>query len=151
MAEQGIDAEIIFLEEMTPTVETAAEAVGVRPQQIVKSLLFLLKGAEGELRPLLVVANGFSRVDYKKLAAYLDVSRRQVRIARPEQVAAITGYHVGTVPPFGHRQPLFTLVDEGVMREEEVYAGGGAINALVRLETAELQRALSAEIVPLTE
>jgi Cys-tRNA(Pro) deacylase len=149
--EQGIEAEIVFLEDETPTVETAASAVGVDPAQILKSVLFVVKEGEDAFRPLLVVANGLSRISYKKLADYLGVSRRQVRIARPGQVKELTGYVVGTVPPFGHRQPLRTLLDEGVMDEEEVYAGGGAINALIHLQVAEMQRVLGAEVVALSE
>lgn len=148
---QGIEAELIFLEETTPTVEAAAEAAGVHPRQIGKSLLFMIKEGEDEYRPLLVVSNGLSRVGYKKLAAYLDISRRRVRIATPAQVKAVTGYEVGTVPPFGHRQRLPTLLDESVTALDEIYAGGGALNALVRLSVAELQRVLDGEVVDLSE
>lgn len=149
--EESIAAEIIFLKEATPTVAAAAEAAGVHPRQIGKSLLFMIKEGEDEFRPLLVISNGLSRVGYKKLAAYLDISRRRVRIATPTQVKAVTGYEVGTVPPFGHRQPLPTLLDESIMALDEIYAGGGAINALVRLSVGELQRVLDAEVVDLSE
>lgn len=149
--DNDVDGEIVFLQDETPTVEAAADAVGVAPRQILKSLLFVIKEGEDDLRPLLVIANGLSRVSYKKLAAHEGVSRRQVRIARPKQVAAITGYAVGTVPPFGHSQPLPTLIDEGVLAQSEVYAGGGAINALLRLDAAELQRVVQANVASLTE
>lgn len=149
--ENDIDAELLFLEDETPTVEAAADAVGVAPQQILKSLLFVIKEDEDDLRPLLVIANGLSRVSYKKLAEHQGVSRRQVRIARPKQVEKMTGYPVGTVPPFGHPRPLPTLIDEGVLAQSEVYGGGGAINALLRLDTAELQRVVQADVVSLAE
>jgi Cys-tRNA(Pro) deacylase len=150
LSANDIDAEIVFLDEETPTVESAAAAVGVKPEQIIKSVLFVVKEDEETYRPLLVVANGLSRIDYKKLAAHLEVSRRRVRIARPDQVAAITGYPVGTVPPFGHKTPLPTLVEAGVMVQEEVYAGAGAINALVHLSTTTLQQVVDGEIIALT-
>lgn len=149
--EEGIEAEIVFLEETTPTVEDAAAAVGVHPRQIGKSLLFMIKQADGEMQPLLVISNGLSRVAYKKLAEHLGVSRRRLRIATPEQVKDATGYEVGTVPPFGHSQPLPTLLDESVTELEEIYAGGGRINALVRLPVAELQRIVQADVVDLGE
>ncbi len=148
--DNDVDGEIVFLQDETPTVEAAAEAVGVAPQQILKSLLFVIKDSD-DLRPLLVITNGLSRVSYKKLAEYEGVSRRQVRIARPKQVEAMTGYAVGTVPPFGHSRRLPTVVDDGVLDQSEVYAGGGAINALLRLEAAELQRVVQADVVPLSE
>ena len=87
----------------TPTVQTAAEAVGVTPDQIIKSLLFLAKED-----PVLVIANGTARVEWKQLAVYLGIARRKVNMADPETVLALTGYPVGGVPPLGHRQPIRT-------------------------------------------
>lgn len=146
-----IEAEIVFLEETTPTVEAAAEAVGVLPGQIVKSVLFVVKEKDGAPRPQLVVTNGLSRVSYRALADYLGISRRRVRMARADEVQEMTGYAVGTVPPFGHATRLATVLDVAVTEQREVYAGGGEINALMRLTVAELQRVLGAEEVALSE
>lgn len=147
--DHGIAANIVFLKEHTPTVEAAAAAVGVHPRQILKSLLFIVKSGDEVMRPVLVIANGLTRVDYKKLASLLGVSRRQVRIANPEQVEAITGYVVGTVPPFGHADRLPAVMEAQVLNEQDVYGGGGAINALVKLSVAELQRVVDADIASL--
>jgi prolyl-tRNA editing enzyme YbaK/EbsC (Cys-tRNA(Pro) deacylase) len=142
--EQGIEAEIVHLALETPTVEAAAVAMGVRPAQIGKSILFL---ADGE--PRLVIANGTTRVNYKPLAQYLDISRKKLKLANAEQVLAITGYPVGTVPPFGHQERVDTIIESGVLNEAQIYAGGGAINALVRLMTAELLRVTKGTVVSL--
>lgn len=142
--EQGITAELIHLPEETPTVEAAAQAVNAHPDQIGKSILFLADG-----RPQLIVANGLNRVDYKRLADYLGLSRRRVKLARADEVLVITGYPVGTVPPFGHHQVLPTIIEAKVMEQTDFYAGGGEINALIRLTTAELQRFLQSPVVSL--
>ena len=149
--ENQIEAKIVYLDDRTPTVESAAAVLGVEPVQIVKSLLFLIKEEEDSYRPYLVVTNGLSRVSYKKLADHLSVSRRRVRIASMDQVRQATGYPVGAVPPFGHRQRLATLLDRSVLSEEEIYAGGGALNALVHLSVDELQRVLDAEVADVGE
>ncbi len=146
---ESIEAEIVFLPETTPTVEAAAQAVGVTPPQIVKSVLFVVKDGQGATRPQLVIANGLARVNYRALARYLGVSRRKVRMARADEVWAMTGYEVGTVPPFGHTAPLPTVIDETVLQQDEVYAGGGSINALMRLQVQELQRVLRADVASL--
>ncbi len=141
---QQIEAEIVHLPEETPTVASAAAALNVEPRQIIKSVLFL---ADGE--PLLVIANGTSRIARKQLADTIGMSRRRVKIASPEQVLAIGGFAVGTVPPFGHRTPFKTVVDSAVAEESLIYGGGGDINALLRLTPAELLRVtdpISAEI-----
>jgi len=140
-----IQAEIIFLKLKTPTVEAAAKAVGVEPEQIGKSILFL---ADGE--PYLVIANGTTRVGYKALADYLGINRKKLKLAKSDEVMAFTGYPVGTVPPFGHRRPLPTLIERAVLEQKELYAGGGEINALLRIKTAELRHVTEATVLSLT-
>jgi Cys-tRNA(Pro) deacylase len=142
--ETRIVAKIVYLASDTPTVEEAARAVGCRPEQIGKTILFLADG-----QPCLVIANGVTRVGYKALADHLGTSRRRLRLAKPETVLSITGYPVGTVPPFGHRKVLPTIVEARVLEQETIYAGGGAINALIRLTTEELLRVSQAEVVSL--
>jgi prolyl-tRNA editing enzyme YbaK/EbsC (Cys-tRNA(Pro) deacylase) len=146
LREHGLAGQVIHLSEPTPTVETAARAAGTTPERIVKSVLFLADGA-----PVLVVANGPARVDYKRLADHLGVTRKKLKLADAETVLALTGFPVGTVPPFGHATPLRTLLDPGVLAQSEVFAGGGAADALLRLAPAEIVRAARAEIVTVRE
>ena len=141
---ESIAAEIVHLANETPTVEAAASAVGCQPEQIGKSLLFLADG-----NPHLVIANGTTRVGYKPLASYLGVSRRRLRLANAAQVLATTGYTVGTVPPFGHITKLRTILEAGVMTQQELFAGGGANQTLLRIEVRELVRATAAQIISL--
>ena len=125
-------------------VETAAAAVGVEPGQIIKSLLFLAKED-----PVLVIANGSARVEWKQLAAYIGIPRRKLNMADTDTVLALTGYPVGGVPPLGHRQKLRTIIEAGVLDYEWVYGGGGTDTSLVRLSTAALAEHAQAEIVDL--
>ena len=141
-----ITATIMPLATHTTTVSDAARALAVDTAQIIKSLLFLVNGD-----PLLVINNGTARVDRRKLAAYLGVGRKRVKFASAEQALAITGYVVGSMPPFGHRQPLKTLVDPAVTRLDTVYGGGGALDAMLRLTVAELLRVTGAEVVAVAE
>jgi prolyl-tRNA editing enzyme YbaK/EbsC (Cys-tRNA(Pro) deacylase) len=83
------------------------------------------------------------------LADHLGVSRKRLRLANSEQVLAITGYPVGTVPPFGHRQRLETLIEQRVLAQQVIYVGGGEINALLRLESRDLLAATQATVVSL--
>jgi prolyl-tRNA editing enzyme YbaK/EbsC (Cys-tRNA(Pro) deacylase) len=137
-----LDATILPLSQSTATVAEAARALGVAKEQIIKSLIFVLPDS-----PLLVISSGLGRVDRKKLGAVLGVGRRKVKFADPEQALAITGYRVGSMPPFGHRQPLRTLVDTGALAYPEVYGGGGAGSTMMRLTTAELVEFTGAEVV----
>lgn len=122
-----IPGEILRLDVPTPTVAAAADAVGTHPGQIIKSILFLVDGD-----PVLTVTCGEERVDSRSVAAHRSVGRKRVKLADPKTVLEICGYEVGAMPPFGHLQPLPTLVDPSVLAQEEVYGGGGAENALLR-------------------
>ncbi|MBW2178662.1 MAG: YbaK/EbsC family protein [Deltaproteobacteria bacterium] len=141
-----IDATIIPLSEHTPTVGDAARALDVATDLIIKSLVFHIDG-----NPLLVINNGTARVDRKKLAAYLGVGRKKVKFAAPDQALEITGFIVGSMPPFGHRDKLRTLIDPAVARLETIYGGGGDINAMMRLQSDVLIETTRAEITELSE
>ncbi len=146
ITKQQIAARIVFLAEETPTVVSAAATLGVTPDSIGKSVLFWVDG-----KPWLIIANGLRFIDHKKLADHLGVSRRRTKLASADEVLAITGFAVGTVPPFGHKTALPTLIDQHVLSLTELYAGGGDINALIHLSTAELLRVVPAEVVQLTK
>lgn len=141
-----IKATILPMAEHTPTVPDAARALKVEPDQIIKSLVFLVQG-----KPLLVINNGPARVDQRKLAARLDVGRKRVKFAGAEQALEITGYVVGSMPPFGHRQKLITFIDPAVTDFDLIYGGGGELNAMLRLTPAELVRVTAGELLPVSE
>jgi prolyl-tRNA editing enzyme YbaK/EbsC (Cys-tRNA(Pro) deacylase) len=151
LAARALTGEMIRLNGSTPTVEAAAQALNTTVERIVKSLLFLVDPGDGDLQPVLVIANGTSRVDYKLVAGCLGVSRRRVKLADAASVKTFTGYPVGAVPPFGHPSPLPTLIDRRVLAQAEVYAGGGAAGALLRITPAEIVRATQAKPVDVIE
>ena len=142
IAEQGIAAEIVHPGTKTPTVEAAATALQVGTAQIVKSLLFLVDGT-----PHLVITNGTGRVDAGALAQALGAAK--VRLARPDEAGALTGYAVGGMPPFGHPRPFPVLLEARVLGQPVVYAGAGSDGAMLRVSSGELLRATGARVVSL--
>jgi prolyl-tRNA editing enzyme YbaK/EbsC (Cys-tRNA(Pro) deacylase) len=146
MNTHGIQGEILQLSVSTPTVEAAALAVNAKPEQIIKSILFIVDG-----QPVLAIACGKSSIARRAIADLYGVSKKKVKLATPELVFEISGYEVGAMPPFGHRQPLTTIIDPGVLNSPESYAGGGAENALVRLNPQEILRVTGAKVLDLLE
>ena len=67
-----IAATILPMAELTPTVSDAARALGVDPEQIIKSQVFLVKE-----EALLVITNGLAKVDRRKIATQLGVGRKR--------------------------------------------------------------------------
>jgi len=141
-----IQATILPLSEHTLTVGDAARALAVDTDQIIKSLIFHIDG-----NPLLVINNGLARVDRRKLAAHLGVGRKKVKFASPDKAFALTGFVVGSMPPFGHKQKLRTLVDTAVAQLDIIYGGGGDIDAMMRLTSEELLSVCQAEVTTFSE
>jgi Cys-tRNA(Pro) deacylase len=144
MDQNNIPGEIVTLDTPTPTVETAASAVGTNPHNIVKSVLFSFNNEH-----VLAITRGLGFIDRRAIAARYGIGRKRVKLSPPEVVLAVTGYPIGTVPPFGHKKQVNTLIDHRVLEVTEVYAGGGDHNALVRLNPEDILRITKAEILDL--
>jgi prolyl-tRNA editing enzyme YbaK/EbsC (Cys-tRNA(Pro) deacylase) len=154
---EGITARLVRDLGDTRTVPLAAEALGVRPEQIIKSLLFLVKLPERKesLQPVLVIVGGDCRVDYRAIGARFGVSRKKVRMASAEVVLEVTGYPAGGVPPFGHRTPIPVMVDAALLagqaaEDATVYGGGGDEGTMLEVTVAELLRVLHPEVLRLS-
>src|SRR5215211_9009664 len=113
--------------------EQAATERNQRPEQIVRSILFQIRPEEF----VMVLVAGHEQVDWKKLRQF--VGRSRLRMATEEEVLDITGYRVGTVSPFGLRNPVRVLIDESVLKEEEVSIGSGARQIAIIMKSADLR------------
>ena len=118
--------QIHFFENSTATSQLAADEIGCQLGQIAKSICFVV-----EDKPVVVIASGDQRVDDRKIAALLGVSRKQVKFATPEQCITLIGYAPGGVPPLAHRtQPRAVYLDDSLKRYQQIYPAGGASNAI---------------------
>jgi prolyl-tRNA editing enzyme YbaK/EbsC (Cys-tRNA(Pro) deacylase) len=133
----GLDIQIHFFETSTATSQLAAENIGCELGQIAKSLAFIIDG-----RPVLIIASGDQRVDEKKLATLFNVSRKRVKVAKPEECIEIYGYAPGGVPPFAHRTNALPIyIDDSLQRYDLIYAAGGASNAIFPIRLDQLVEA----------
>lgn len=118
----------------TATSPLAAEAIGCEVGQIAKSLCFVVHD-----QPILVIASGDQRVDDRKLATLLGVTRKEVKFATPAQCVEYFGYAPGGVPPVGHRRrPQAVFLDTSLQRYTQIYPAGGASNAIFGITLAQL-------------
>jgi len=130
----------------TSTAEAAAEAVSAPVGSIVKSLIFMADDA-----PLLVLVAGDQRADAKRLRALLGLSKRRLRIARPQEVQERTGFEVGGVAPVGHQEPLRTLIDRSLGRFEDLWAAAGSGHAVFPITYQRLVEITGGEVLDLVE
>ena len=139
----GLARAVVELAVEARTSQQAADAVGVRVEQIAKSLVFTVNGA-----PVMVVASGINRVDERKLGL---LAGGQVRRADADTVKRATGYAIGGVPPLGHETALPTWVDEDLLRLDLIYAAAGVPECVFPLTPDELLRATGGQVADLKE
>lgn len=123
----------------TATVTLAAEALGVEPGQIAKTLS-LRQGDD----VVLLVARGDARLDNRK---YKDRFGQKARMLGLEDVERETGHPVGGVCPFGLARPLRVFCDVSLRDFDVVYPAAGAPDAAVRMTPDRLALLTNAEWV----
>ena len=136
----GISYEVKEHSKRAFTATQAAEERGVRLEQIVKAMLVECSGG-GHVMALLP---GHKELSLKKLARFL--GEKNVKLAAPEQVTKVTGYHVGAVSPLGLRTDLPTYMDRRVLKEELVDISSGRHDAGLELRSEHLLLATGAQL-----
>ena len=137
----GFDSAVIEHAESTRTAQEAADRVGVRLGQIVKSLIFKGK-ASG--KPILVLTSGANRVDEKRIKTF---AGEKIERAKPDFVREVTGYAIGGVPPIAHVQKMETYLDEDLMQYTVIWAAAGTPNAVFELTPSDLKKMTDGKVV----
>jgi prolyl-tRNA editing enzyme YbaK/EbsC (Cys-tRNA(Pro) deacylase) len=130
IAEHAPDLPIIEVEGTTATVATAADALGVEPGRIAKTLAVR---AGDEL--FLLCTRGDSRLDNRKCK---DEFGARPRMLDPEETFEVTGHPVGGVCPFGLKTPLPVYLDVSLKAFDVVFPAGGSLNTSVEVRTERL-------------
>lgn len=137
--ENSPEVAVIETEASSATVALAAEAHGVDPDQIAKTIC--LKAGDSIL---LVVVAGTKRLDNRK---FRDRFGAKPRMLGPEEVVAVTSHPVGGVCPFGLPSPLPVFCDISLKNHSEVVPAAGATSAAVRISPDMMARLTEAEWV----
>ncbi len=130
---RGYADRVRTFEVSSATVELAAQAVGVPPAQIAKTLSF----RAGE-RVVLVVAAGDAKVNSSKFKKAFGAKGCMLG---HDEVEGLVGHPVGGVCPFAVREGVEVWLDESLRRFAEVYPAAGTPASAVRLTPDELQDA----------
>jgi Cys-tRNA(Pro)/Cys-tRNA(Cys) deacylase len=141
LADAGIDHRIVRHGRVASLAE-AAEARGVAPEQVVKTLVV----RRGEDDYLFVLVPGGRQIAWPRLRALLGVSR----LSMPDAATAleVTGYERGTITPFGSLHPWPVVADERLEGTISIGAGGHGVTALA--DAADVLRVLSATVADVT-
>lgn len=127
----GRDNDIIELGQSSATVALAAQALGVEPARIAKTLTF--KGTDCVI---MIVAAGDARVDNKKFKSTFGI---KAKMLSPDEVIEATGHAIGGVCPFGiENKNVKIYLDKSLERFETVYPACGSGNSAIKLTLPEL-------------
>jgi Cys-tRNA(Pro)/Cys-tRNA(Cys) deacylase len=122
--------------------EAAAQALGVDPGRLLKTLVTRVDGA---LTVAVVPVSG--TLDLKALAAA--AGGRKAVMAEPADAERTTGYVRGGISPLGQRKALPTVVDESALGFDTVLVSAGRRGLQVELPPAELVRLTRARTAPI--
>ncbi len=136
-AEKAPDITVIELPKSSATVALAAEAYGVEPARIAKTLSLRI----GE-QVILIVASGTARMDNKKVKARFGGKPKMLGL---DEVADITGHEVGGVCPFGLKAPLPIYCDVSLKEFDEVVPAAGSTHSAVRIAPSRMAELVAAE------
>jgi Cys-tRNA(Pro)/Cys-tRNA(Cys) deacylase len=122
--------------------EEAAQALGVAPERIFKTLIASVEG-----RLACAVVPVAARLDLKAFAAALGGKRAEM--ADPAAAARATGYVVGGISPLGQRSRLRIVVDASAADFPTVFVSAGKRGLQVELAPGDLVRVTGATLAPI--
>ncbi|HZG02994.1 MAG TPA: Cys-tRNA(Pro) deacylase [Streptomyces sp.] len=122
--------------------EEAAEALGVAPERVFKTLV---ADVDGALTVAVVPVSG--SLDLKALAAA--VGGKRAAMADPAVAERTTGYVRGGISPLGQRKALPTVVDSSAERYGTVCVSAGRRGLEIELAPADLVALTGAVTAPI--
>jgi Cys-tRNA(Pro) deacylase len=140
----GLECQVVEMAKTTRSAKDAAQAVGCRVEQIVKSLVF--RGKQSQ-KAILVAASGANRVNEKALSKFI---AEPIEMSDADFVREKTGFAIGGVPPIGHKDRLETIIDEDLMKFEEIWAAAGTPHAVFKLTPIDLKKITGGRVVKIT-
>lgn len=133
-ADNNIDKEILEFPVSSATVELAAQAVGVEPARIAKTLSFYTKEKDGAI---LIVTAGDMKIDNSKFKHFFGM---KAKMLSADDVERLTGHAIGGVCPFGNPEHTAVYLDVSMKRFDTVFPAAGSSNSAVELSCDELEQ-----------
>jgi len=135
-----------FPRSTTKGAAAVAHALGFAEHQMVKTLIFETEQGEA----CLIMLGGDQSAVSSNLKKVL--GSRNIHLAPPEVVARVTGYVVGSIPPFSWQPEGFrTYIDASLLREEILGVGTGQWGEEILIVPYDLVRASGGQVVNLTD
>lgn len=128
--ERGLGDRFMPMSDDCATVQLAADALGVTPGQIAKTLTF----REGD-GCLMIVMAGDARIDNRK---FKDRFHMKARMLSADEAVELVGIAPGGICPFAIPDGIDVYLDESLRAHETVYPAAGDAHHVARLSIDEL-------------
>lgn len=122
---------IIHSEATIFTVDDASHAVGVKPEEILKSLIVMV-----DKKPWLVLMSGPNKIHSGQVKRAS--GGHHVTMASPDYVLQQFGFKIGGIPPVGYDEKLPCLIDEDLFLYPVVWAAAGTDYAFFPVSPQDL-------------
>ncbi len=117
----------------------AAEAMGVPPSRVLKTLMASVDG-----KPVCAIVPSDREVSMKKLAAAF--GGKSAAMMKPADAERLTGYHVGGISPFGQKKRVPVVLEEAALGETRVFLNGGQRGLQVEMAPQAVAQVLAAVV-----
>lgn len=121
---------ILEFETSSATVDLAAQAAGVIPARISKTLCLMSKDG-----PIVIAVAGDTKIDNRK---FKDTFGLKAKMLSPEETLEATGHAIGGVCPFALPEGTKAYADVSMQRFETVFPAAGSSNSAIELTCEEL-------------
>jgi Cys-tRNA(Pro)/Cys-tRNA(Cys) deacylase len=125
----------------------AAEALGVEPARLLKTLMAKVFATKAGDTVVCVLAPSDREVNLKKLA--VAAHAKSAAMLGAAEAERVTGYHVGGISPFGQKKRVPVFIEQSALAFERLVLNGGRRGLQVELAPADLLRMLDAKAVEL--
>ena len=131
-AQFGMADNVLEFSTSSATVELAAQAAGVIPARIAKSLSFKVDG-----KAILIITAGDAKVDNAK---FKNAFHTKAKMLTHEEAHTLIGHDVGGVCPFALPENVKVYLDVSLKRFETVFPAAGSDSSAIELTCEELER-----------
>ena len=139
LKQYGVEDRMQEFEVSSATVELAAQAVGVIPARIAKTLSFLVDGG-----CVLIVTAGDAKIDNSKYKHYYHAKAKMLTF---DEAVERIGHAPGGVCPFALPEDVKTYLDVSLRRFTTVFPAVGSAASAIELTCDELQTCCGANFV----
>ncbi len=147
LEQHKVPYEVVEFDDSMRDAEVIAEALGIAPYMVYKTLV---AEPEGGSKPFLVLIAANRRLNLKRLAQAAGV--KKVRMAAHKDAEALTGLKVGGISALALTHKNWTVfLDKPAMELQHLLVSGGQRGVDLRLPVADLVRVVRARIADISD